>query len=235
MGFFSTLGNIGAGIQGSRLGKKQMSLGQGMIDEAQALSASYERPELSIDRMTTPDSLSRMVELSRMRKYQNMPGFSQAQNQIGQSTAQTLKAIQEMGRGAEGVGVAGDIYSENLAANRDLSIQNAMFQDQAEREYLSALGLLGDQENQNFLFNTEAGMKEFDWNQAQPYTNAQNKAAMLESMGRAGQWEGLKTKMGSWAKTFQGVGTELDASMEDAANLILGIATGGASAVAGGV
>jgi hypothetical protein len=226
MGIFSFAGNLLAGRQGSKLGKKQMELGQGMIDEAQALSAAYERPELAINRMTTPESINQMVELTKQRQYSEMPGYSQAQNQIGQSSAQTLRALSEMGSGAETLGAVGDIYSQNLAANRDLAVSNTMFKDQAEKDYLNALGLLGQQENQNFLFNTEAGMKEFDWNKAQPYANAQNKAAMLEAMGRSGQWEGLKTKMGSWAETFSGAGSELDSMFSGVTDAALQKLTG---------
>lgn len=227
MGLFETIGNIAAGIQGSRLGKKQMELGSQMFNAGVTLSQSKKRPTLDIDTMTTPDAINRLVEISRMRQYENAPGYSQAQNQIGQSTAQTLKAISEMGSGSETLGTVGDIYAQNLAANRDLSVNNAMYKDQAEQQYLSALGLLGEQENQNFLFNTEAGLKEFDWNKAKPYLALQQKASALQSMGLSSQWEGLKTKMGSWAKTFQGVGSSLDQGVEQALSVLTGGVTGG--------
>jgi hypothetical protein len=56
----------------------------------------------------------------------------------------------------------------------------------------------------------------WQWNEADPYLQAQQKAAQLEMMGRQGQWEGMKNKMGSWAESFKGMGSALDATAEQA-------------------
>lgn len=222
MGLFSFVGNLIAGRQGAKLGKKQMGLGQQMIDEAQALSAAYERPELSIERMMTPEAINAMTSLAYGRQYKDMPGMTMAQNRIGETTASVLDAIKEMGIGSEGFGAVGDIYSKSLKEKSNLAIQNALFKDKAEQDYMGALQTLGEYENKNFLFNTDAAQKEFEWNQAMPYMNAQQKASMLETMGRQGQWEGLKTKMGSWAESFKGMGGALDQTVGQLANVVGG-------------
>ena len=194
MGIFSFLGNLGAGIQGSRMGKKQMQMGQGMIDEAQAMSAANQRPE-----MMTPQAIQMMMEMSKGRMSQNMPGMTTMQNQIEKATAGGVGAMERMGTGAEAFGGVADLYANQLDASANLGIQNAQFQNQAQDQYMGALEGLGQWEQQAW-----------NWNEADPYLQAQNKAAQLETAGRSGQWEGLKNKMGSWATSFQGMGGALD-------------------------
>lgn len=183
-------GNIFSGIQGARLGRKQMGLGQDMIDEAQKLSAAYQRPE-----MQTPEAINMMMQLSQGRQYQNLPGMNIAQNQLGQSTASGLNAINEMSSGAEGIGAIANLYSNQMKGQQNLAMQNAQYQDQNQQQYLGALNDLGNWQQ-----------KAWQWNKADPYLMAQEKASQLEMMGRQGQWEGLKNKMGSWAETFKGAG-----------------------------
>jgi hypothetical protein len=64
MGMFSVIGNLAAGIQGARMGKKQMSMGADMISEAQGLSAANPRPE-----MMTPEAIKMMMEMSQGRQF----------------------------------------------------------------------------------------------------------------------------------------------------------------------
>lgn len=184
------LGNIFGGIQGSRLGKKQMQMGQQMIDEAQALSAAYERPEFQ-----TPAAINLMTEMAQGRQFQNLPGMAMMQNQINQATAGGLGAIERMGTGAEGFGAVSDLYKNQLGAQGNLAIQNAQFRDQGQAQYMGALENLGQWQHRGW-----------QWEEADPYLAAQQKASQLEMMGRQGQWEGLKTKMGSWAEAFKGGG-----------------------------
>ena len=194
MGLFSFLGNLGAGIQGHRMGKKQMQLGQGMIDEAQALSAAYDRPE-----MMTPQAIQTMMDISRGMQFENMPGLTTMQNQIDKATAGGVSAIERMSKGSEGIGAIADLYASQMDQQANLGVQNAQFMRGAKEGYLSDLQTLGDWQQ-----------TAWQWNEADPYMQAQQKAAALETMGRQGEWEGLKNKMGSWAASFQGMGGALD-------------------------
>jgi hypothetical protein len=205
MGIFSFLGNLGAGIQGARLGKKQMALGQGMIDEAQSLSAAYQRPELQ-----TPQAIKMMMDMSQGRMYQNMPGMGMMQNQIDKATAGAVSNLKEMGTGSEAFGAIANIHAANLGQQSNLATQNAQYRDQNQTQYMDALGDLGQWQQMAW-----------QWNEADPYLQAQQKAAQLETMGRSGQWEGLKTKMGSWAESFQGMGGELDSMASQAASAFI--------------
>lgn len=186
-------GNILGGIMGNRMGKKQISLGNDMISEAQKLSAAYQRPE-----MQTPEAINMMMQLSQGRQYQNLPGMNMAQNQLGQSTASGMSAINEMSSGSEGIGAIANLYANQMKGQQNLAIQNAQYQDQNQQQYLGALEGLGNWQQ-----------KAWQWNKADPYLMAQEKAAQLEMMGRQGAWEGLKNKMGSWAETFKGAGNSL--------------------------
>lgn len=205
MGAFSFLGNIAAGVQGSRMGKKQMELGQGMIDEGQNLSASFKRPE-----MQTPQAIQMMMEMSKGRQFQNMPGMTQMQNQIEKATAGGVKAMNKMGTGAEAFGGVADMYANQMDASGALGTQNAMYQDENQQQYMGALEGLGQYEQQNW-----------NWNEADPYLQAQSKAAALETEGRQGKWEGLKNKMGSWAESFKGMGGALDETAGQVGNMLM--------------
>lgn len=218
MGIFSFLGNIGAGIQGSRMGKKQMELGQGMVKEGQALSAAYQRPE-----MQTPQAIQMMMDMSRGRQFQNMPGMTTMQNQIDKATAGGVSSIERMGVGSEGMGAIADIYANQLQGQANLGAQNAMYQDQNQQQYMGDLEGLGDWQQQAW-----------GWNKADPYLNAQNKAAQLETQGRMGEWEGLKNKMGSWATSFQGMGGALDETATQLGSAFTGGLFGKIMGAAGG-
>lgn len=200
MGIFSFLGNIAAGIQGNRMGKKQMELGQGMMDEAQALSAAYKRPEFQ-----TPQAIKMMMEMSQGRMFQNMPGMTQMQNQIDKATGGAVRSMQDMGTGSEAFGAIADVWGNNMNQQSNLGIQNAGFKDQAQLGYMNDLNTEGEWQQRGW-----------EWNEADPYLQAQQKAAMLETAGRQGQWEGLKTKMGSWAESFKGMGGDLDSMASQA-------------------
>lgn len=198
MGIFSFIGNVASGIQGSRLGKKQMQMGQQMIDEAQDLSSSHLRPE-----MMTPQAIRMMAEMGRGRMFQNMPGFTNMQNQIDKATASGVTALEKMGTGAEAYGAVADLFGNAMSQKSNLATTNAQFRDRAEMDYMNILEGLGQWQQ-----------SAWEWNEADPYLAAQQKAAQLEMMGRQGEWEGLKTKMGSWAESFQGMGDSLDSMFQ---------------------
>jgi len=212
MGFFGFLGNIAAGIQGNKMGKTQMSLGQQMIDQAQNLSATYQRPD-----MQTPEAIQQMADLAQGRMYQQMPGMTQYQNQSNQATAAALNSLSSLGSGSEAYGAVANLYANQMNQNRNLAGQQAQYQNAAASDYMNVLNSLGNWQQQAW-----------QWNEADPYIQAQQKAAQLEMLGRQGQWEGLKNKMGSWAETFQGAGSALDSIAGQAASAL---GTGGASSV----
>ena len=176
-----------------------MQLGQGMMDEAQTLSAAYQRPE-----MQTPQAIQMMTEMARGGQFENMPGMTTMTNQINKATASGVNAMKEMGTGAEAFGGVANLYAQNMDAQSNLGVDNAQFKEGRRDQYMGALEGLGDWQHQAC-----------GWNEADPYLNAQNKAAQLDTMGRQGQWEGLKNKMGSWAEAFGGIaGTLGDAGGE---------------------
>jgi len=198
---WSFLGNLASGFQGARLGKKQMQLGQQMIGEAQSLSAAYERPELR-----TPAAYKMMMELAQGRQFQNMPGLTTMQNQIDKAVAGGVTAMERAGTGAEVFGGISDLFASQMEQQAGLGVKNAQYRDQAQLDFMSKMEGLGDWQHMAW-----------QWNKADPYLNAQEKAAQLEMMGRMGQWEGLKNKMGSWAETYQGMGGALDDTMAQVA------------------
>jgi hypothetical protein len=206
MGLFSFLGNVGAGIQGARLGKKQMKLGKGMLEEGQALSAAYERPE-----MMTPQAIQMMMEMSKGGQFEEMPGMTTMQNQIAKATAGGVSAMKEMGTGAEAFGGVADLYASQMETEAGLGIEGARFKEGRREDYMADLEGLGQWEQQAW-----------NWNEADPYLQAQQKAAQLEQAGRSGQWEGLKTKMGSWAESFKGMGGALDETAGQLASAFTG-------------
>lgn len=239
MGLFESIGtgigNLIAGRQAKKLSSDQIREGKLMEARGKLLSQMNPRPELDIAEMGTPESINKMAQLSKARQYQNMPGLTQAQNQMGQASAGAINALKEMGSGSEAMGSIGNLYAQNLAAGRDLNMQNAAFKERAEGDYLNSLQELGQWEDRSFMFNADASNKEFEWNQAQPYLNAQQKAAMLEQMGKQAQWEGLKNKYGAKAEIAQGMGTEIG-SMFDQGSEMLGqiLGVGGAGGGTGG-
>ena len=205
MGLFDFIGNVAAGVQGSRMGKKQMQLGRDMMKEAQALSEAYKRPE-----MQTPAAIRLMADMAQGRMFQNMPGMNIMQNQINQATAGAVEAMKGMGVGAEAFGGIADVYANQMNQQANLATQNAAYRDDAARDYMGVLNDVGQWQQ-----------SAWQWNEADPYLQAQQKAAQLEMMGRQGQWEGLKTKMGSWAETFKGAGSALDATFSEAFPMML--------------
>ena len=150
-------GNIFSAIQGARLGKKQMQLGQQMVGEAQELSAAYERPEFQ-----TPQAIQQQMRGLQGRQYQQMPGMQMAQNQISQATAQGIEAMERRGTGAEAFGGAARLYGQQMEQQRGLVQEQAKYQDVAQQQYLQGLEGLGDWQQQAW-----------QWNQASPYLQAQ--------------------------------------------------------------
>jgi hypothetical protein len=183
-------GNIFAGIQGARLGKKQMQMGQQMRQEGQEMSAANQRPE-----MQTPQAYQQMMRMMQGGQFEQMPGMQMAQNQIAQATAGGIGAMERRGTGAEAFGGISQLYGQQMGQQRGLAQEQAQFQEGRRGEYLQGLEGLGGLQQQ-----------QWQWEQADPYMQAQQQAAMLQQQGRQGEWEGMKTKMGSWAEAFSGAG-----------------------------
>ena len=184
----NAIGSVASGWIGSAMGKKQMKMGRKMQEEARALSAQYQRPELQ-----TPQAIQQMMEMSRGMQYEQMPGMTTMQNQISKATAGGVGAMERRATGAEGFGGIADLYASQMDQQANLGVQNAQMQRQAKEGYLGDLQGLGEWQQQAW-----------EWNKADPYLMAQQKAAQLETMGRQGEWEGLKNKYGSWATAASG-------------------------------
>lgn len=187
------LGELGAGIQGARMGKEQEKRGLEMQEEGRRLSANWQRPDLE-----TPESIKLRNEISQGRQFQNMPGFQESQNQIDQATAEAQTALEKAGRGAEGYGAIADVYKNKMEAEREVGKDNAAYQERGQEGYLKDLEQTGEWEQ-----------KAWEWDKADPYLVAQEKAAALDVAGRQGEWEGVKTRMGSWAETFSGISSAM--------------------------
>lgn len=182
-------GNIFSGVQGIRAGNKQMELSQQMLDQA-ALLQQMERPEFVI-----PEAIRKSVDIAQGRQYQRLPGADIFQNQLEKSTAAGVGAIGEMSSGAEAIGALSNLYANQMGQQSDLAAREAAYRDQAQREYIGSLEGLGEWEQ-----------RKWQWEEADPYLQAQQAAAQLQTAGMQGQWEGLKTRMGSWGEMFQGIG-----------------------------
>lgn len=180
---------VGSAIAGS-IGRKQQREGSRMISEAQKLSEAHQRPE-----METPEAITQMVNMARGQMYQRLPGADIYANQIGGATAAGLSAIKEMGAGSEGLGALAGLYGSQMGSLQNLAGQEANFRAQGQQNYMSALQGLGDWQQQGW-----------QWNQAEPYMQAQQKAMMLDMYGRQNQMEGYKTRAGVMAETAKGFG-----------------------------
>lgn len=207
MGLFGAISNIAGGFIGGNIGRKQQLEGKNMIAEAARMSAEYKRPE-----MNTPEGIQAMVRLAQGQMYKRMPGATQYENQIQGSTAAGLSAIQDMSVGAEGIGAIADLYGNQQNKMSDLAVQNANFQQRGEENYMGALEGLGQWQQQAW-----------QWNEADPYIMAQNKAAQLDQFGRMNQFQGFKTRAGSWAESLKGAGGALDEMFPKAGNSLLGL------------
>jgi hypothetical protein len=183
-------GNLIGSLIAGGIGRKQQNEGSRMIAEAQRLSESYQRPEMS-----TPEAITQMVNMARGQMYQRLPGADMYANQIGGTTAAGLSAIQGMGAGSEGIGALAGLYGGQMSALQGLAGQEANFRAQGQQNYMSALQGLGDYQQQNW-----------QWNQADPYLQAQQKAAMLDAYGRMNQMEGYINRAGVWAEAAKGFG-----------------------------
>lgn len=198
MGVFEMAGNLVGGFIGGSIGRKQQREGRSMISEAARLSSSFERPELK-----TPEAINAMMRMARGGMYKRMPGASMYENQIAGATAAGLSAIEDMSVGSEGIGAIADLYGKQMGATADLAIAEEASRREAEGGYMSALEGLGDWQQMAW-----------QWNAADPYMMAQQKASQLEAFGRMNQMEGYKTRAGAWAETAKGMGQALDDNSE---------------------
>jgi len=177
-------------IQKSRAAKKQMQMGQQMRQEGQELSAAYQRPEMEV-----PQAIQQQMRGMQGAQFQQMPGMTMAQNQIAQATAGGIGAMERRGQGAEAFGGIAELYGQQMGQQRGLAQQQAQYQGGAQQQYLQGLGGLGQWEQQAW-----------QWNQAQPYLQAQQKAAQMGQMGGEAEWQGMQSKMGAWGEAFAGAG-----------------------------
>lgn len=207
MGLFSGISSAIGGFIGAGIGKKQQQEGKRMIAEAAAMSAAHERPE-----MQTPEGIQAMVRMAQGQMYQRMPGATQYENQIKGTTAAGMSAIQDMGQGAEGIGAMAQLFGGQQNQMSNLAIQDAGFQRQGQDNYMGALEGLGQHQQQAW-----------QWNEADPYLMAQQKASQLDMFGRMNQMEGYKTRAGSWAESIKGMGGALDGLFPKAGGDLLGL------------
>lgn len=190
MGGIGLAGKIGGGIAAGSIGRKQQKEGLSMIEAAQQLMQNTHRPE-----MMTPEAINKMVRMAQGQMHQRLPGATHYEGQIGGATAAGMSAIKGMSAGSESIGAAADLYGGQMGAMRDLATQGSMYQQQGQQNYMGALQNLGQWEQQAW-----------QWNEADPYMMAMQRASQLEQYGRMNQFQGYKTRAGAWAETLGGVG-----------------------------
>jgi hypothetical protein len=182
--------NLAGGLWARDAAKKQMEYSQQMMREGQELSAAYERPGFEI-----PQAIQQQQRGLQGRQYQQMPGMQMAQNRMGQAFTQGLGSAERRGGGAEAYGAASQMYGQNLMAGNQLAGQQAQYTDQAQQQYLAGLGGLGQWQQQ-----------EWQWDKANPYLAAQQKAAQMEMMGRQGEFAGIGAMGGSMSAALTATG-----------------------------
>lgn len=185
---------IGSGLIAGSVYRKQQKEGKSMIAEGQKLSASYLRPE-----MQTPEAIEAMGRMAQGQMFQNMPGNTQINNQIQQSTAAGLSAIGEQSAGAEGIGSIAQLYQNQMGQQQQQGIANAGFRQEGANNFMDTLQNLGQYQEKNWM-----------WNKADPYMQAQRKAAEMETMGRQMQFQGYKGRAGVASETIKGIGDTFD-------------------------
>lgn len=190
LGSLGLTGKIGGGLLAGSVGRKQQDEGLRMIEAAEQLRGEHTRPEMMV-----PDAIRQMVDLSHGQMYQRMPGATHYEGQIQGATAAGLSAIKGMSAGAEGIGAVADLFGGQMGAMRDLAIGDASFRQQGQQNYLNALQGLGQWEQQAW-----------QWNEADPYMMAMQRASQLEQFGRMNQFQGFKNRAGVWGETLKGVG-----------------------------
>lgn len=124
----------------------------------------------------------------------DMPGGQLMRDQIGEATASGITAMKGMGTGAEAYGGISQLVQGQLGALRNQSLDLATLNQQGVGNYLDALGMQAGEE-----------AKAWQWNEADPYIMAANKAAMLEKGGIEGTMAGISDIAGVGAGFLGGL------------------------------
>jgi len=120
-------------------------IGLGAIQALGGLKTLFgnKRPDYEI-----PDSAKTALALAKAKVMDpNMPGYSQAKDDIGLIAANTIKSAQEGGSAMEALS---SIQANALAANRDLAVTNAQDQSNDILNLERALGAFAQYEDQEF-------------------------------------------------------------------------------------
>jgi hypothetical protein len=170
----------------------------------------------------TPTSVDAALNQDRMQSTANMPGYGQALDNINQSTAGSLRALQGNARGSSLVGGINMIASGRNAALGNLAAQNANNRQIALsrlRGSLMARGRYEDLSRQTFDNNKAALLEAATRNEEGGWNDIGNTLRGVEStatqVGLAYATGGLSGLGGGGAKPATGVATpEVAGAME---------------------
>lgn len=121
------------------------------------------------------------LDLAKRQADSGMPGYDIAKSQIGQSTAQALKSIQDAGGGVASLGAITNLYNQQNQALQGLAMNNAQYKSANMQNLQGAYGTAANQlatagqiQGQGQLAMAGAQDNQFQFNQADPYYDKVN-------------------------------------------------------------
>lgn len=169
--------------------------GSSQMDKANQLESQYKRPTAVV-----APSVNKMVDYSYGQTMANdIPGGDIYRNEIKGATAAGMRQASELGSGAEAYGMLGQLVGNENKGMSDLAKTTAQQVAGFKGQYLNALGQKGQEEN-----------RIWNWNEAQPYLQAQQTAQQLRGSGTTNMFSGAKSLFGSAAEA---VNPELNSSL----------------------
>ena len=197
MSLFDTIGSL----DGSFL--KQIPVVGGFVSDVDKSNEEKQIQKLASQRpkYTTPDAIDELVQNARAATTAQMPGYTQAKQNIDQSTAANMTNIKNMSSGG-GNTLAAMEQANKLNANmlNSLSVQNKQTQQQEKQRYENALRESAKYSDQEFEMNQEAPWEfQMNWaenkygaDQQSEANNQKNTMSLLSNfLGGGGKLSGL--------------------------------------------
>lgn len=179
----------GGGIGGSKMNILQLLQFLGPIAQT-GLGLSQlignKRPDFPFYEI--PESQKEALAVSRELVRGGLPGADRLRENIGTSTAATVRAGQESGAGSgRSLALLGLANEQNTGALRDLTIAEAQADRQNQAQLIASLQNFGQLEQEQFAFNVkmpfEVNLQEFFSNRA---AGGQNLVGGLTGIGNVG-------------------------------------------------
>ena len=152
-----------------------------MMKQADQLEQQFVRPDYEI-----APSVTGMVDYSRGLTHRgDMPGGQMMRNQMGEATSAGITAMKELGTGAEAYGGISQLVRGEQEGLREQQIDLAELNQRGEAQYLQSLGIQAGEEK-----------AKWEWEEADPYIMAAQKAAMLRKSGIEGRMDAFSDMAG---------------------------------------